>query len=376
MAKNDPDYREIIETASKNGDAFGVKDMPASVLEGRLGEICLSRMKMFPLAYAWPALLTVASTMIDPSQRARSNLYCALVGDVHTGKSQAVEHATQILGCAEPTLMKLFSGSAEQLIRKTSDAKGMARLFAPDELGHLFEKMRIERSSFSFVLNRAYYDDRFEVLMGKKERAVFDCRMSLLGGIVEEKFQELFDASATGGLYDRFIFGLCPTGFRYDYFPFEGEPEQIDPVAVWIDKQVWEAKSMWLKARQSMNPRVVEHAIRAAVVCAAVDGRKVLTVENTLRALEFAEYQHRIRSLLKPNPGENQEAKIALRIIDYVGRSNGNAISKRKLLKAINAYRLGPSNAERALNVLNANGEIAIVRQGKQIFIKSVAEEE
>src|SRR5271154_1310078 len=349
--------------------------MPSSALEGRLGEICERRMKMFPLAYAWPALLTVASTLIDTTQRARSNLYCALVGEVHTGKSQAVEHATNILGCAEPILMKLFSGSAEQLIRKTEGARGGARLFAPDELGHLFEKMRIERSSFSFVLNRAYYDDQFEVLMGKKEKALFNCRLSLLGGIVEEKFQELFDASATGGLYDRFIFGLCPTGFRYDYFPFEGEAENIDPCAVYVDRQVWEAKSMWLKARPTFNPRVVEHAIRSAIVCAAFDGRKVLNVEGVLRCLEFAEYQHRIRAILKPNPGENQEAKIALRIIDYLERSNGNEIAKRKLLKAINAYRLGPSNAERALSVLHANGEISIVRQGKNVFIKRIAEE-
>src|SRR5579864_9401605 len=39
---------------------FGRADMPREVLDGRLGEICERHMQDAPLAYAWPALVTIA----------------------------------------------------------------------------------------------------------------------------------------------------------------------------------------------------------------------------------------------------------------------------------------------------------------------------
>src|SRR5882762_8443950 len=87
--------------ASSNGDV-GLSDMPESVLDGRLGEICNTYMllgKRFPLAYAWPALLAVASTLAPRHhERQKLNLFVALAGPVHTGKSQTIKAAQKLLG--------------------------------------------------------------------------------------------------------------------------------------------------------------------------------------------------------------------------------------------------------------------------------------
>jgi hypothetical protein len=42
------------------------------------------------------------------------------------------------------------------------------------------------------------------------------------------------------------------------------------------------------------------------------------------------------------------------------------------MLRAINAYRLGPSVADRALAVLHSNGEIEFQKQGREELVRAV----
>ena len=364
--------QKIVEMPVK--DAF-LRDMPECVLDGRLGEICETRMASFPRAYAWPALLAVASALIDhPHPNIRTNLYVALVGPVHSGKTQAIQHAINILGVEPPVLMDLLSGSAEQLVRKAKDAAGNPRLFSPDELGHLFDKMRIERSSYPYVLSKAFYADKFEVLMGQKECATFDCVLSIVGGMVEERFQDLFNAATTGGLYDRFLFGQCPGNHCYDYFPFEGSRETTFPVAVSIDPSVWRAKTEWAVDDPELNPRVAEIAIPAATVCASFSGAKSLHPAMLGPARELARYQTNIRRVLRPNPGENFEGRLAHKFLDYLSRHGGRFVSRRQMFRDTRAYDLGPSIADRALSILHANGEVEISKIGRQEVVRRILE--
>src|SRR6185312_13264172 len=100
--------------------------------------------------------------------------------------------------------------SAEGLVEKLQDAEpGAIRLVFVDELAHLLAKAAIERSSFPYILNTAYYEDQQS---GGTKGKLFsvDCRLSLSGGVVEQLFGDSFGMATTGGLYDRFIFGLCP----------------------------------------------------------------------------------------------------------------------------------------------------------------------
>jgi hypothetical protein len=354
-----------------------LKDMPEDVLDGRLGEITTRRLADFPLSYAWPAMLAAGSALIDQrGPNVRTNLYVGLVGPVHTGKSQVIDRSCKILGVEAPVLLEAMSGSGEQLVRATKDGAGNPRLFSPDELGHTLEKLHIERSSLGYILNTAYYRDRFEVQMGRRETVLFDCVLSLVGGLVEDRFQELFNMATCGGLYDRFTFGVCPDNFQYDYRPHEGPREHTFPVSVRIDPGVWELKSSWEKEYREFNPRVVEGAIRAAAICAAFNGKELLRAEDLDPHLEFVRYQTRIRTILRPNPGETIEGRLANKFLDYLARYKGTFVSKRQMLRDTRGYDLGPVVCDRVLSVLVANGDIVMAKVGKRELVRLAVESE
>src|SRR5262249_9778298 len=147
----------------------------------------------------------------------------------------------------------------------------------PDELGHLLEKANIEGSSFPFLLNSAYYDDEILVTMARGKKVDFNCRLSLAGGVVHEMFGDLFGSKTTGGLHGRFCFGLGPKPFTYLYRPYDAvPPENVSPVAVETDPDIWDARDEWVKTVPDLTPRIAEQALRLASICAAFDGRKTL----------------------------------------------------------------------------------------------------
>lgn len=348
-----------------------LNDMPEECLTGRLGEICQRRMKGFPLAFAWSALITIAGTMVRRSRGTlRQNLYTALVGHPHTGKSQAIDQACAILGIAPPEMQNVMSGSAEGLLGKLKDAGGCARLVSVDELGHLLSKAHIENASFPYVLNRAFYATLFDLTTAKSRQITFNCEMSLLGGCVTEQFDKLFDAATTGGLYDRFLFGMCPEPFEYHYAPLEGGSESISSVEVGVHPEVWEAKKEW-----KSEPRCTENALRVAGICAGIDGNTLLTPDLLGPAQAFADYQTRVRALLRPNPGENSDAKCAFAaraLLERLGSngSSGKWLPKRDLYRMIHADRLGPSVFRRAMESLVFNGDVEIHTEGKKTMFR------
>src|SRR6202795_2817362 len=97
---------QVAESATQSG----FRDMPTGVLDGWLGEVCRLGMDDFPIAYAWTALITVASAMIE-RRAIPVNLYAGLVGPVGSGKSQAIQRAEKLLGIGAPALVKLMAGS-------------------------------------------------------------------------------------------------------------------------------------------------------------------------------------------------------------------------------------------------------------------------
>lgn len=354
------------ELPQKPAVLMSIADMSDNVLDGRLGQICQCRMARFPIAYAWVALVTVAGTLIERVNTSplRTNLFCGLVGPVDSGKSQAIECSIATLGLEKPRLQNVMSGSAEGLLAKLSDADGAARLVSPDELGHLLSKSHIENASFPFVLNRAYYQTIFEQTSARGKVIQFNCSLSFIGGVVDADFGHLFDFATVGGLHDRFIFGQCPDGFEFVYRPFEGAPERLDKplVAVAVEPEVWEAKDEWVRTIPNLSGRCAEHALRVAGICASFDGRKTLRVSDLGPARAFAENQARVRLILRPNPGENPDAKCAFAIVAALERRapDGQWFNRRNLYKQIHAERHGAGVFNRALNNLQYNGEIEL----------------
>jgi len=366
-----------------------VADMPDSVLDGRLGEICQKRLPDFPLAYSWAALVTCAGTLVpqsnneenvfgidEPQKRSntlRSNLYFCSVGAQGSGKSQAIEQALTCLGMwpKHDRMVNAKFGSAEGMLSFLEGAGGGKRVVFLDELGHLLEKSNIEGSCFPYVLNTAYYNDAFTVTMAKNKLVDFNCCLSLAGGVVEDMFGELFGSKTTGGMHGRFIFGLGPKPHTYLYRPYEGITETVTPCAIEIDKEIWDARDQWVKNNTGLTGRMAEHALRVAAICASVDGRK-LRAKDLGPALEFALYQVRAHGVLEPNPGRNPDAQCSFKITSWLlsNASDGRAVERRALYRAIHGYRYGPGVYDRALMNLSFNREIRQAEIDKKMTVR------
>lgn len=367
--------------------------MSDSVLDGRLGDICAHCMHRFPLDYAWIAMVVCAGTLVPRTKvndggtlvgvadsMFRTNLYAGLLGAVHTGKTAAIEQAQFVLGMqpGQPNaafLLDLKSGSAEGLVKTIQDLGGGSRLYSPDELSHLLDKVAIAKSSFQSVLNTAFGKDRQSFNLAHGKDVVFNCRLSLLGGIVESKFDQCFGENTTGGLYDRFIFGHYQGTKEHSYrFP-NTTAEDITPVAVTFGDEVLEATESWI-TEDGMNPRVRELALRVAVICASFDGRSVLLAKDLEPAHAFALYQERVRQMYAPNCGENPIAHIAIKIRRFMEKHYGKAVSKSQIQRAIHIERLGPGNFDATIKAMVRNGDITMHKVGNtEYFILSGASE-
>jgi hypothetical protein len=381
-----PGAGEAGESAGENkalAANLALPGMPKAVLDGKLGEIYQSRLSDFPVAYGWLALLGAASALVRPQEHEtiHANLYAALVGPVHSGKTSCIERANFLLDVKDPVLQEVKAGSAEGLLAKIGDQQGQGILLFPDELSHLLEKVQITNASFAYILNSLFYKPDEELTIAHGKRVRFHCRLSLIGGIVDDKFDDAFGSATTSGLYDRFLFGQCPSGADYLWRPPEGTPAITEvPGAVPVDRDVWAARDEIAKT-EKINPRLLELALRGAAICAAFDGRDRLRAAELGPAWELARYQTRVRTLLQPNCGKNFEAKIALKILGYLNRHapEGAYLVLRHVLRATHAYEYGPSIVERAINAMRFGGAIeenaATVGKGqKQRLIRLIVE--
>ena len=310
-------------------DMIALKDMPEECLEGRLGQIAMEQMNGFSRAYSYISLLLVCSALVPHETNSRTNLYGCLVGGVHSGKSSAFDVAFALFPLAD-RLLFLKAGSAEGLIKKAGDAGGRSRLLYPDELAHLLEKGQILGASFARVLTSAFYYDKDELIIAGGKVLKYHARLSVAGGVVSEQFADLFGSVTTGGLYDRFLFGQAPTGARYLWEPLPlpivvQQPKWLDMFCpVTLDASVFTERNRWI-IEGHIDDRVAEIAIRCAVVCASVDGRTRLTGNMLGPAFHLAKYQMKVRAFLQPNPGENPDAKMAFKELNFlreIGRAH------------------------------------------------------
>lgn len=309
-------------------------DWSDAVLDGRLGEICQRRMSRFPIAYAWPSLIAVASAMVPPIMPTTGiiisddnlNSFTGLVGPVHSGKSQAIEWAYKTLGLPDGSYSAVKAGSSESLLIKLSGmrTKGMlsqSLLIDLDEWSHLFAKAGIENSSFITFLHTAFYKRRQNVVMSRGKEIDFNCQISFVGGIVEDEFDDCFGAKSMGGLHDRFTFGLCPEGYNFLFRPFEGIRETTSPITVEVDPAIWEMAEQIRKENPKIG-REAEIAIRAARICASFDGRKILRAQDCESSVKtFIATQLHIREYLRPNEGVTNDAKCANALLMWLERN-------------------------------------------------------
>jgi hypothetical protein len=378
-----------------------VVGMPESVIpeDSVLGRIFYDKLaNLFPIDFGWVSLIHAAGVLVPVTPRGTvvtsnddlTNFYTALVGPTNCGKTTAWTHARLALGIHEEThnYINLKSGSAETLFENIQKGQHSGsftdQLFIDvDELSHLFSKIGIEGASFAPVLTTGFYKKLQTMFMGKGKNISLNCAMSWIGGIVTEQFEECFGSATIGGLYDRFMFGLCPTGYTLAYEDFRCKPATVNPIPVTIDPSVYEIIKSWRKDHPELT-REIELAVRFAKVIASFDQRPVLYGKDMEGApLVFAMEQSRIRKTLKPNAGDNPDARFANAIMSLLARKTkpGEWMDMRTVKLHLNVFRenLGPNVMERAINGLLRAGDIEFnsdkTRKNGKSFIRLAVEE-
>jgi putative DNA primase/helicase len=345
----------------------------------------------WPLEIALPAVVTAASVVIpQPSYDGtgiqlrgdmKTSLYTALIAPVHSGKSQVIEWAAKSLGIYHDTRDKHYTqvkfGSAEQMwkylfkhsvMNDQQDPKAFSRavLVNPDELSHVMAKAGIPDATLASTLTTAFYNRRHIITLGGQgggRDITIPFPFSIIGGIVQEDFDSVFDASSLGGLYDRFLFGLAPEGFNWSYrsFPvdhpfFQSKPS---PVVTIAHPSLEEVIKHWNQRDKELG-RIVEVCVRVAAVFAAIDGRMTVTGEDLEKLWPLAQYQKAIRSMYKPNPGMNPDAIYANVAMNWVQANAQQWRTLRDLQKGTNYHRrkLGPNVAFRSIQALARDSQI------------------
>ena len=335
----------------------------------------------WPLALALPALVTAASVVVPFGPRqdlvlgddALTNLYTALIAEVNAGKSQIIEWACRALGIYEQPIGSHYFegkwGSAEQLLRslhKKQSIFSKAVLVNPDEWAHLFAKAAIPDSSFPTVLTTSFYKRNQVFTLGGSDGGKeynLNLAMSFISGIVEQDFETVFGANTLGGLYDRFLFGRAPNGFKWDYVPCPIPTRRYfsewDLKPVRIDPSVWEVTKSWRKENRDLG-RITEICTRVATIYASLDGRPEVTGKDIEPLKALALYQAGLRQIFRPNPGQNPDAQFANASLAWVNKHAAEWTSIAKLKQHLwrMEEKLGPQVAVRSLIGLARSGRI------------------
>jgi hypothetical protein len=363
--------------------------LPSTVLAStRLQDIYLNQFYDYdwPLTLALPALVTAGSVVVPFQPRgtdsfnlgsddAMTNLYTALIAEVHAGKSQITKWAARAIGIHDDSNIgsHYFEGkwgSAEQMLKSLHKKQGTftskSVLLNPDEWAHLFRKAAIPDASFPTVLTTSFYRRNQIFTLGGPDGGReynLNLQMSFIGGIVEEEFDTVFGSHSLGGLYDRFLFGRAPEGFMWNYQPCPIEPGKhfagwnLKPVQ--IDGSVYEVTKQWNKENPGLG-RVSEMCTRIANIYGSLDGRPEITGKDIEPLKPLALYQIGLRQMFRPNPGQNPDAVFANKALAWVQKHAGEWTSIARLKQ--HTWRveqnLGPAVAVRSLIGLARSGRI------------------
>lgn len=292
-------------TPTTGGTALKVSELPQEALYGWLGKKAIE--SGMPVGFIYPALfgvyagkrIKVADKEIHPC------VNIALVGDVETGKSQAIEQAEKMLAMID------MNDGGSVCHRSASSDRGLFNLFGDDpkakdvpkktgntyvmcltELRHMFTKMAMQNNSLPPTLYSMWDNGNDNGTADKYKNVGCKVNLSIVGGLkcaTMDEFGEVFGADTMHGLHSRFL--IAVTTEKWNYKPFSGMPERRDPAEITITPQIWERLDKW-KAERPGRGRAGENAMRIAVITEAAEkGRDwlsdaVTTEEDVFQSLD------------------------------------------------------------------------------------------
>jgi hypothetical protein len=330
VAEPEPQAGEQLEPEPEQPTRQKLYEMPESCMYGWLGDV--ARELDTPLGFAYPAVLTVFATQITAlPKHIRPTLYTCLIGPIHCGKSETIKRAIEYIHLYDADAVKwTVPGSDRGLInifggkkKDDDDNKGLpdipkTRLLAQDELRNTIAKANISGSSLPATLCSLWSQDEAGAA-DKTGEHVCLVRLNILGGLKAddtEDFAETFGKESTSGLYDRFVYGLAPKGWKYK--TWSKEPVRRAPKGCTIPGHIFQMLEGWRDVDTKTRGRLGEIALRIAYITSAANHDSEVTVESMRCALEFVQWQEAIRFAYKAGLGDAIDAQCTNAILNVL----------------------------------------------------------
>lgn len=273
--------RRLIEfdlTPARDAAASSIPEIPPEAAYGWLGRKAVE--SGMPLGFIYPALLGVYAGKPIRSGKVHPSLYIALLGDVETGKSQAIERAQAVLDMKEPAVVRRSASSDRGLFKlfgddpKQKDApkkSGGTFVMCLTELRHMFTKMAMENNSLPPALSALWDSGKDFGTADKFNNVGCAVTLSIVGGLKckdADEFSAVFGADTMHGLYSRFVFGS--TSEKWEYKPEDIVAERRDPCEITVTAEAWSRLAAWRKEKPGRS-RLAEIAMRIAVISEAAE---------------------------------------------------------------------------------------------------------
>ena len=297
------DIDSIINVSLAEGVAFDKR-----ALYGKLGDMAVGT--GLPLGWMYPSLLGVASALNirDRDGHVRSSIYVANLAPVGSAKTVVVEAAEKSIFLPLETA-QYSTPSSDRGLAKMIGEDGKTVLLVSDEFRAVLGKCQIPNSTLSQMFCTLWGKDQ----AGVADKKGFDkCigKLCVVGNIACEDptdFAKVFGNSTVTGMYDRFLYGYDTVAVKYR--PLKIKPQFFkDEMVVRIPMWVWDAKDRW-GGDEITRRRLSEHALRVALVTAAINGDKEITAPCLAAALRLVEWQERVRKKFRPGLAETKEAE-------------------------------------------------------------------
>ena len=297
------DIDSIVNAPKAEGLAFDTR-----ALYGKADEI--ARNTTLPLGWTYPGVLAVASALKikDRDGHVRSNIYCVNIAPVGTAKTAVAEAIEKSIFLPLNTTTYTTPASDRGLCKMLGE-DGNTLLLVEDEMRSVFGKCQVPNSTLAQTFCKLWSKDYAGVADKKGADSCYG-KLCMLGNIACEDaadFSKVVGSSTVSGFYDRLLIGYDTTPVKYR--PLDIKPSFFpDEMVVRVPEWVWDAKDAWV-GENIARRRLGEHALRVALVTAALNGDKEITRDCFFAALRFAEWQERLRSEFRPGLAETKDAE-------------------------------------------------------------------
>jgi hypothetical protein len=304
----------------------------------------------------------------------RSNLYVANLGPSGSGKSDAIKRAKETIAWAPGMLFESTPGSDRGVYKmlQHEEPTSKAVLLALDELINLMNKVNIQGSSLSSVLNTLWSND---VAGGstKDFKGEVRIKLSILGGLICKDgvdFQSIFGKTSTEGLSRRFVFGVTEeTNWDWEEYTIAPEP-MMEWYTVEIPSWCWHMAKEWKQSKEGRH-NLVEPAMRVALITSFANHDLAISDNAMKAALRFMEWQETIRSIYKPGEAEAMEAEIESIIMNALEKVGVEVkVNWHKLYKNKHLDRKGNLKVKYVRDGLAKEGRIGYDPETKAIWLK------